>query len=300
LQDLDGAIGPLASAYGLEVDLHLEDLNMADGYYANSIQNRAAAVWRHIQDPDAHWLWVGKAGFGGLEAVSALETQKVPCRTALRAMKKAFVGFSDATIWHLWSQSFGWPFLHAPNLVNVKELSSVLSPGANRETTCGELFSILSGKVNRIEKGLQIWIKPQKPLPKSITLLGGNFSVLLRTLAHPWLGLTREKLQGKWLFLEDTAEDWNRALSLLTTLAASGILDGCLGIVFGDFPIVGGGHDLQSLVLKWNAEVLKKIFNIDLVILYLNDCGHGLLNQVLPLNVQAFVSAGGDDVQLQF
>jgi muramoyltetrapeptide carboxypeptidase LdcA involved in peptidoglycan recycling len=67
--------------------------------------------------------------------------------------------------------------------------------------------------------------------PQAGELVGGNLSL--------WASLMGTKLQpsvrGKFLFLEDLSEPFYRIDRMFTQVAQAGGLDGCVGLILGDF-----------------------------------------------------------------
>lgn len=299
LEDLDKKIKNLNSSYSLSIQSHLSQLSLTEGYYANSPEKRALHLFELFTNSNIKKIWFGKAGFGAIETAAWL--QKLTKNIDLTQLQpKWLIGFSDATLWHLWSKQLSWPFLHAPNLVNVREIQSDIMSGVNQETSVVEVANLLKGEKNHLEYPIE-HIAGQKLIENdnyTVQLIGGNLSVILRNLAHPTLGLRTHDLSGKFLFLEDTREDAVRAHSLLTSLAASGILNEAKGIIFGDYPLEG--ESLNSLISRFYNDILLSGLSLDLPIYHLKNCGHGVLNRPLPLNYTGKLKVDDNDCVLKF
>lgn len=298
LENLDQNIRSFSAHYQVPLESNLSELLIYQDYYANSPSSRALNLAKLFTNPEVKKIWFGKAGFGAIETAVCLENF-IKTEDLQQLNPKWLIGFSDATLWHLWGKRFSWPFLHAPNLVNIREVQSGIMSGANPDTSGEELCNLLTGKQNHIEHPLEHIAGPKpESFCEKLTLMGGNLSIILRNLAHPTLGLQAKDLHGKFLFLEDTKEDSVRAHSLLTSLAASGILHSSKGIIFGDYPLEG--KDLKEMILVWHEEILVKALCLKLPIYHLKNCGHGPLNRPLPLNYPGTLKTANDTHKLEF
>lgn len=298
LENLQKRVEDSVKPYGLTIKLNLSELHLDHDYYAHSVDKRASHLFQLLTNPTVQKIWIGKGGFGGIE--TGLRLQKLIKKTDNRSLeKKWIIGFSDATLWHLWSRPLDWPFLHAPNVINLKEIqSNLVATQTNHATPCEELLTLLNGQSHTLIHPLTHWEGDAFHSNEKVTLLGGNLSVIIRNLSNPLFSLAPQDLEGKILFLEDTSEDWARAHSLLTSLAASGLLQMARGIIFGDYPLEG--KSLRETITLWHQGILRETLGLNLPIYRLENCGHGPRNRPLPLNYEGEIMTKNNSASLHF
>lgn len=276
------------------VRTHLETVSPEDslgGYYANNTPSRAHFLKEILLDSNTKAIWAGRGGFGADEVVALWEQAPFPFPA------KPFIGFSDATYFHLLAHSQKKPTLHGPMAWSVKEVVETTKTTVNQKTSLEPLMNILKGEIQEVcytlnvlnpeffkrEEGSQFpgsletigWnTKVQLPASLETKVLGGNLSVIQRSIGTP----TALNPAHSILFLEDTGEAFNRLSSLLTHMTRTHLFDDIDALFLGDLSVSG-------LPLP---KVLKNLpFFSKKPILQSCEFGHGPLNHIIPFGTSA-------------
>ena len=276
-------LNAVVQSYGLAGVTHQGDINSSSsfgGYYANIDQNRAQVLRETLTESCTKAIWVGRGGFGAAEVIQILEQENY------RFPKKVIplMGFSDVTALHLLANKYRWPTLHSPVANHNSEMYELVAKGKNTHTSIKLLMEILKGNIQELNYTLEV-LNPdmhQYPLKMPITtkVLGGNFSVIQRSLGTP----SQLDAKDAVLFFEDTEENIFRLRSLLNSVARTEMFDNVTAIFFGDLPVVGG--NLKDLLIDF-SQSLQTVRKVNIPILLGTGFGHGLINQVLPLGTLA-------------
>ncbi|MBS0271992.1 MAG: LD-carboxypeptidase [Proteobacteria bacterium] len=263
------------------------------GYYANTHKARAELFIRALQG-EALVLWAIRGGFGCQEIVDSLEETSFE-RPSLPP--KALIGFSDVTALHLLFATWRWPSLHGPVVGLGKELFPVTKSGVNKEASLTVVTEILKGNIRELSHTFEV-IHPGEGGSELIegSVLGGNLSIVE---SHNG---TRTALcgAGKFIFLEDTAEDPKRLNRRLLALRRAGVFKGAKAIVFGHMPLTGHEESIEmtkDFVRGFVREFLLPRLNIPVI--YSPRFGHGAHNDIMPFGTKAWLTVDGPTAMLR-
>lgn len=196
------------------------DLYARDGYLAGSDERRAAELNAALRDSDVRAILFARGGYGATRILGDLDA------AALRADPIPLVGFSDITAILGWAAvEAGVASIHGPVAAQLAELER---PDVDR------LFAMLESP------------EPPPPLaglsacgaaagePIEGALWGGNLSLIADINSTPTWPRADAVEGGAILFFEDVGERPYRIDRYLTSLSASGALDGVRAAVVGE------------------------------------------------------------------
>lgn len=261
-----------------------EQLLGPDLLCAHTDAARAAHLKHALRDPATQVLWCLRGGYGALRLLPYLQNMSPPKN------KKLFIGYSDATVLHLFFAQWGWPTLHAPNLRDI-----ILNQVQARDTKA--LLRVFKNPLQPVEYKLkqvqalnqQKKIAPTTRVPKVIRapLMGGNLSVLQSLVGTSVLPGGHFILKGQRvkpiLCLEDVNEPAYKIDRMLMHLYLAGVLKNIRALVLGDLGVVKGQARLmQQIKHRW-AAVLKVPVYEGLPI------GHAQRKAPLPINSTALI-----------
>lgn len=261
---------------GFRVQLAPHALDAA-GYLAGADADRAADLLVALEAPDVDAVIALRGGSGAMRTVLALE----PGRLAALAERapKPVVGFSDTTVLHaVLGGGPGWVTFHGPVLTSL---------GAAPPATADALRSALCDPVPQLLAGTAI-----VPGLADGVLLGGCLSLVASLLGTPW----QLDLDGAVLLLEDIDEPPYAVDRMLTSLLASGPMDGVAAVVLGTF---AGCHARGPTPSPSVDEVLReRLGTLGVPILAGLPVGHGRDVLTLPLGVRATVDADAGQLEV--
>lgn len=238
-------------------------------YLAGTDADRAAELQRALSDEGIKAIFSARGGYGAMRLLPSL---------SLGATRKPIVGFSDVTALHLAAQRAGWRSLHAPVLTQL---------GKQPPDVVQRLWDLLEGR-------------PVAPLTASRTvvpgiaegpLLGGNLSVLSRLIGTPFL----PDLRGAVLLIEDVGERPYRLDRMWTHLKLAGLLDGVIGVVFGE--LTGCEEKDASYSANEILDELALALGVPCAAGFL--VGHGELNYPVVLGARVRLNAAAKTLELE-
>ncbi|HUX79264.1 MAG TPA: LD-carboxypeptidase [Alphaproteobacteria bacterium] len=282
--------------HGLKAFLPEEAINR-DGtpskYYANSHEERAN-YFREAINGEAKAIWAIRGGFGGAEVLAILE--RAPILPPIQP--KPIVGFSDTTALHLLADTWGWATLHAPVLGFGKELVSVTESHVNENTNLSTVIRILKGKKKEVEYTFNVIHPGSLPSEDPIrgSVVGGNLTIIENHKGTP----TALNGENRFIFIEDTAEYFNRLSRTLVGLKRCGVFDKAKAIIFGNLPI-RGHEDSQDETKKEIHNFVQQFLlpETNIPVLYSSSFGHGKDNNVMPLGTKATLWVGTEEAILK-
>ena len=222
--------------------------------YANEDQNR----FNHLKETlhnvsfdesfSHEILWALRGGCGTSRMMFELDqldddlktthskTSKTKTNTNAPSSKpiapKTLIGFSDITAFLLYvTQKWGWKPIHGP------VLNSLLTGSLSNDAEKALWKLVKTGRLNRTEsvvlipKSPGIQDTPVFDKTLSAPLIGGNLSLIQRSIGTPW----QMDARGKIVFLEDINEPPYKVAELLDHLIHAGILAGAKAILLGGF-----------------------------------------------------------------
>ncbi|MGB1238838.1 MAG: S66 peptidase family protein [Pseudomonadales bacterium] len=188
--------------------------------FSGSDRERTDALLEAVYS-DSDLLWAARGGYGAGHLLPELAAATRNRRPPL----KLLVGYSDVTaLYQLAIRDWGWQVLHAPMLCsdNFQRASD-----SNRSAL---LALLRTGRDELLAEQPLNW---HHCIGRSVTapLFGGNLAVICSLIGTPW----QLDFSGKLLFLEEIGESWSKIDRMLQHLLLSGSLEGCQGIVLGQF-----------------------------------------------------------------
>ena len=224
-----------------------------------------------LESEDSRLIWILRGGYGSTRLLKSMDSVKKP------SVKKILIGHSDATVLHDWVyKNFQWTSLHFPVL---REMPDMALSSQNK------FKKLLSGQTSIVFPHLKLLNKQTKgKIISQVT--GGNMTLLQSTLGTPW-GFSRKGL----LFLEDVNEKPYRIHRILWQMKHSGFFKKVRGLIFGKWQ--KDSLEIVQQVLKPFAESVRFPVFADL------PCGHGRVNDPLPLGTRAELSWGKGKAELQ-
>jgi muramoyltetrapeptide carboxypeptidase len=261
-------LGWLSEHYRVEFDSGIFE---REGYLAGSDARRLAELDRALADPGLGAIVAARGGYGLTRIAEQADW------AALRRHPKWLVGFSDATVLHVEALRTGVASLHAANAGGLGQ-----GDARARERFCRALEEPVAP---RLLDGLEC-LHPGRGLGP---LVGGNLSLLV---ASATAGRLRFPL-GSIVLLEDVTETAYRVDRLLTSLIASGALDGASGVVLGDFTDCP-----PSAGVSVRDVLVERLGGLRIPVLAGLRFGHGEWNEPLVLGPRAAIDAAAGTLTL--
>lgn len=263
-------------------------------YFANSDEERARYFIEALQGPSKA-LWALLGGFGGAEVVAEVEYSSF----VLPKKLKPIIGFGDITALHLLAATWGWPSLHGPVIGIGEELFPVIKSDDNKYTKLSSIFSILRGEVSELEYPFEVIYSGASSLETPIlgSVIGGNLSIIQGHKGTP----TALNGKDRFVFFEDTTEEWERLSSQLVGLISAGVFAEAKGIIVGNLPILGY-EDSQQVTKDFIKKIVEGFLiprGIHIPVIYSSRFGHGDFNDVMPLGTTASLYINGAQATLR-
>jgi len=203
-------LGWLSSRYRVEFD---SGLFARSGFLAGTDARRLSELNLALRDREARAILATRGGYGLTRIAHAADVG------ALRANPKWLVGFSDFTALHVEATRAGVGSIHAANVAGL---------GRGDAAARAEFVNALEcPDAPRRYTGLRCLRSGAATGP----IVGGNLAVLFGCAAAGRLTIA----SGSVLLIEDVGEAPYRVDRMLSSLTASGALDGVTAVVAGDF-----------------------------------------------------------------
>lgn len=241
------------------------NLGRTHRYLAGTDRQRQDDLAWALQSPDVDAAWMARGGYG-----LARICQPLPSPLDDRPV----IGFSDGTALHaaLWKE--GRAGVHGPVLHSTTDHADQAS--RDRALRC------LRGQAEADWTG-ESWIPGSAQGP----LVGGNLCMLASIAGTP----LQPDLRGCILLLEEIAEPPYKLDRMLHQLAASGTLDGIVGVALGEF--VGTRTPEHWTLRELLTELLEPL---DVPVLSGLPVGHGAANHAFVWGQPATLE--GDSLRL--
>ncbi len=238
------------------------ELNVSRRYLRAEDERRAdnfTAMWI---DPRVKALIGGTGGYGAVRMLPHLDP------TIFRANPKAFVGYSDITVLHLWLMRLaGLRAFHGPTVDD-------LIPSARDVTTASLLTALTTPHpTTRIGKDASRTVRPGRAVGR---LVGGNLALVQQTIGTPYEIDTADAI----LFLEEVRDPMSFVDERLVQLRATGLLGKVRGIVFGHLSLDRSEED------DFEDFVLDLVSDLGVPVLMDFPAGHENPNLTLPLGTE--------------
>ena len=233
-------------------------------------ERRARNFTRMWTDPNVKAVIGGTGGYGAVRMLPYLDPE------VFRAHPKAFVGYSDITVLHLWLMRLaGLRAFHGPTVDD-------LIPSA-RDVTTSSLLSALTipRPAAKIGRGDARTVRPGKAVGR---LVGGNLALVQQTIGTPYEIDTTDSI----LFLEEVRDPMSFVDERLVQLRAAGLLAKVKGIVFGHLSLDRTEED------DFEDFVLDLVADLGVPVLMDFPAGHDNPNLTLPIGTEVELVAEDD------
>ena len=224
---------------------------------SEAFENFRKALWAK----DSSLIWSLRGGYGSARVLKYLDSlKKAP------AVKKIFIGHSDVTVLHDWiHQKLHWPTLHFPVLREM--LFTSLSSQKKFIKLMSDFSQITFSNLKVLNK------QKNKKIISQVT--GGNITLIQSAIGTPW-NFSRKGI----LFLEDVNEQPYRIHRALWQMTESGVFKKVRAVIFGRWQ------------KEYSKEVIQQVLKpfakkVSFPVLMGLPCGHGRINDPLPLGTKA-------------
>jgi muramoyltetrapeptide carboxypeptidase len=244
------------AGFGVMLDTEIDTLRR---FTRDEDERRAENLMGIWLDPTVKAVIGGTGGYGAARMLPYLEPD------VFRLNPKAFVGYSDITVLHLWlMQRAGLRAFHGPTVDD-------LTPSM-RDPTFASLFTALTVPFpsTRLGRDLARAIRPGRATGR---LVGGNLSLVQQSIGTNYQIDTRNAI----LFLEETRDPMSYVDERLVHLRAAGLLDEVCGIVFGQLSLDRSEDD------EFENFLLDLISDLHVPVLMDFPAGHENPNLTIPL-----------------
>jgi muramoyltetrapeptide carboxypeptidase len=247
------------AGYGVIVDPELSTIRK---YTRPEDERRAAAFTAMWTDPRISALIGGTGGYGAVRMLPYLDP------AVFAAHPKAFVGYSDITVLHIWLERLaGLRAFHGPTVDD-------LIPSARDVTTSSLLTALTTPRPStRMGRDLARAVRPGRA---SGRLVGGNLALVQQTIGTPYEIDTTDAI----LFLEEVRDPMSFVDERLVQLRATGLLSKVRGIVFGHLSLDRSEED------EFEDFVLDLVADLGVPVLMDFPAGHDNPNLTLPLGTE--------------
>ena len=249
----------LLESFGYKVNPspHLYHTN---GYLAGDDNTRLEDLHSMFRNGRIKAIFCARGGYGTLRLLEKINFDLI------RVNPKIIIGYSDITTLLLAIyKKTGLVTFHGPV---VRELSK------KRNQDLESVFDLVSSDTSlQVNLTEGIALTPGKARG---TLLGGNLSLISHLIGTPFMPPMKKSI----LFIEEKGEPLYRIDRMLTHLRVSGILEGLVGLIAGEFEDCG---DVSSI----NQLLVDTVSDLNIPVLSGLPVGHGPENIILPVGVQA-------------
>ncbi|MDB4882504.1 MAG: LD-carboxypeptidase [Gemmatimonadetes bacterium] len=247
------------AGYGVIVDPNLATVRR---YTRAEDERRAASFTEMWVDPRVRAVIGGTGGYGAVRMLPYLDP------SVFAAHPKAFVGYSDITVLHIWLERLaGLRAFHGPTVDD-------LIPSARDATTASLITALTTPRpTTRMGRDVARSVRPGRAVGR---LVGGNLALVQQTIGTPYEIDTTDAI----LFLEEVRDPMSFVDERLVQLRASGLLAKVRGIVFGHLSLDRSEED------EFEDFVLDLVSDLGVPVLMDFPAGHDSPNLTLPLGTE--------------
>ncbi|MES2180416.1 MAG: LD-carboxypeptidase [Gemmatimonadota bacterium] len=238
------------------------ELSINRRYQRAEDERRAANFTTMWCDPRVKALIGGTGGYGAVRMLPYLDP------AVFRSHPKAFVGYSDITVLHLWLMRLaGLRAFHGPTVDD-------LIPSARDVTTASLLTALTTPRpTTRIGRDTARTVKQGRAVGR---LVGGNLALVQQTIGTPYEIDTTDAI----LFLEEVRDPMSFVDERLVQLRATGLLGKVRGIVFGHLSLDRSEED------DFEDFVLDLVSDLGVPVIMDFPAGHDNPNLTVPLGTE--------------
>ncbi len=231
-------------------------------YQKSEDERRAASFTALWTNPAVKAVIGGTGGYGAVRMLPYLDP------ALFRAHPKAFVGYSDITVLHLWLMRLaGLRAFHGPTVDD-------LIPSARDATTASLITALTSPRpATKLGRDIARTVKPGRATGR---LVGGNLALVQQTIGTPYEIDTTDAI----LFLEEVRDPMSFVDERLVQLRATGLLGKVRGIVFGHLSLDRSEED------DFEDFVLDLVSDLGVPVIMDFPAGHENPNLTLPLGTE--------------
>jgi muramoyltetrapeptide carboxypeptidase len=255
------------AGYGVILDPEIAQLRR---FQRAEDERRAENLMRMWLDPRVKAVIGGTGGYGAVRMIPYLDPE------IFRRNPKAFVGYSDITVLHLWlARRAGLRVFHGPTVDD-------LVPGT-RDATMASLLTALTTPrpAARIGRDHARVVRPGRAVGR---LMGGNLALVQQTIGTPYEIDTRDAI----LFFEETRDPMSYVDERLVHLRNAGLLRHLKGIVIGQLSLDRSEED------EFEDFLLDLVSDLDVPIITDFPAGHEVPNLTLPIGTEVELVAEGE------
>ena len=249
-------------------------------------KQRFKCLKKSLLAQDSFAVWCVRGGYGCQRLMPFLLRMTPPPRP------KLFIGYSDATVLHIFfNEKWGWPTLHFPV---VNDLPLKQSPAGRKALaafkqivcfaqTCANKAAAGAkegqlGSDDQSFKELKILNAAQCSKIKFVRsiLRGGNMTIIQTSIGTPFAGSFKKAV----LFLEDVGEAAYRVDRALWQMQTAGVFKNVKALVLGDFlpKTKAVERVLKNFAAACSFPVIAGV-----------PCGHGGRKHPLPFNTKCLL-----------
>ena len=247
------------AGYGVIVDPELATVRR---YTRPEDERRAERFTEMWIDPRVDAIIGGTGGYGAVRMLPYLDPQ------LFAAHPKAFVGYSDITVLHVWLERLaGLRSFHGPTVDD-------LIPSARDVTTASLLTALTNPRpTTRMGRDIARSVQPGRATGR---LVGGNLALVQQTIGTPYEIDTSDAI----LFLEEVRDPMSFVDERLVQLRATGLLTKVRGIVFGHLSLDRSEED------EFENFVLDLVSDLGVPVIMDFPAGHDSPNLTLPMGTE--------------
>jgi muramoyltetrapeptide carboxypeptidase len=247
------------AGYGVVLDSEISTMRR---FRRSEDERRAENFMGMWLDPKVKAVIGGTGGYGAVRMLPHLEPE------VFRRNPKAFVGYSDVTVLHLWlMRRAGLRVFHGPTVDDLLPMRS--------DPTLHSLLTALTTPrpTARFGRGIARSVRPGRAVGR---LTGGNLSLVQQTVGTPYEVDTRDAI----LFIEEVREPMSYVDERLAHLRAAGLLRNVKGIVFGQLSLDRSEED------EFENFILDLVSELDVPVVMDFPAGHEVPNLTLPFGTE--------------
>ena len=246
---------------GFKVELD-RDIEKLPRFTRTEDERRAENLMNMWLNPDVKAVIASTGGYGAVRLLPHLDP------AIFHDNPKAFVGYSDITVLHLWlMRRAQLRSFHGPTVDDL--IPSV------RDPTTSSLITALTTPCPPKPIGREL-SRAVRPGNATGRVVGGNLSLVQQTIGTNY----QIDLDGAILFIEETRDPMSVVDEHLVHLRAAGLLGQVAGIVFGQLSLDRSEED------EFEDFLLDLISDLDVPVLMDFPAGHENPNLTLPFGTE--------------